>query len=58
MTGGADCFVAGGTACFVGTDFLALPSVCHHLNLPHVPLYTCKRGNTVPMTISLQLVWA
>ena len=58
MTGGADCFVSGGTKCFVGTDFLAVPSVCHHPNLPHVPLHSCKWGNAVPKYIFLQLVWA
>ena len=63
MTGGADCFVAGVAECFVTGDaeyfvadvaecfvgaFLVVLSACHHPNLPHVPLHSCKWGNVVP----------
>ena len=57
VTGVADYFVADVAECFVGAFFVVL-SACHYPNLPHVPLYSCKCGNAVPMNISLQLAWA
>ena len=52
MTEDAECFVAGG-ADFVGIEFLVVPSACHHPNLPHIPLYSCKWVSEVPMNIVL-----
>ena len=57
MTGVAEYFVADVAECFVGTFFVVL-SVCHHSNLPHVPLPSCKWGNAVPMNTFLHLVLA
>ena len=58
MTGGAECFVTGDLECFVDTDFLVVLSACHCSNLPLcVPLHSCKWGNVVPLSISLQFVW-
>ena len=56
VPGGTECFVLGGTECLVGSD-LAVQSAYCHPNLPLcVPLYSCKWGSAVPMSISLQLV--
>ena len=42
---------------FCGTSLVVLSS-CHHPNLPYVPLHSCKWGNAVLISISLQLAWA
>ena len=55
MTGKAECLVAGGTECFVGTFWVVLSASCHP-NLPCAPLHSCKWGDAAPMNIFLQLV--